>query len=91
MPNGMKILPIIIISLCLSGCAGTVKTIIEIPEGNKVCIVQSKKDALVKVEKDGIKIEIDNRGAPGWFEMWIQHLMFKAAPTIELGNKAGDE
>jgi len=78
---------IIIITLLFTiGCA-SVKTTITNPQG-EVWIVQSKKDALVKLEKEGVKIEVDNRGKLGLFENLLGIIFMKT--DIELKNKEGD-
>jgi len=61
----------------LFGCSlfrGSVNTTITTPKGD-VYSIYSKKDALVKYEKDAVKVEVDNRGSPGLFETFINSTM----------------
>lgn len=75
----------IILLVLTIGCA-SVKTTITNPQG-EIWIVQSKKDALVKLEKKDIKIEVDNRGKLGLFENLMGIIFMKT--DIELKNKEG--
>jgi len=75
---------IIIITLLFTiGCA-SVKTTITNPQG-ETYIVQSKKDALVTMKKDGVELIVDNRGKLGLFENLMGIIFMKT--DIELKNK----
>lgn len=83
---------IIFLLMGITGCAVTT-TIID-PCGNTWKII-SKKDALVKLEKEetkleiktGIKIEVDNRGKLGLFENLMGIIFMKT--DIDIKNKEG--
>lgn len=81
-----KLIWAIVICFSLVGCAA-ITTTIEDPIG-EVYTVVSKKDALVKFERDGVKIEVDNRGKIGWIEGLMQYILAK--PDIKLSNKDGN-
>lgn len=81
-----KCICIISIVLIIGGCA-SVKTIVTNPRG-EVYTVQSKKDALVMMEKDGVKLTVDNRGKPGIFENLMGIMLMKT--EVNLSNKDGD-
>jgi hypothetical protein len=70
--------------LFAAGCS--VKTVITMPDGDIYC-VQSKKDALVKLEKDNIKLEVNNQGKPGIFENLMGIMLMKT--EVNLSNKDG--
>lgn len=80
---------IILFIFTLVGCVGcaSVKTTITSPD-KEIWVVQSKKDALVKLEKEGTKIEVDNRGKLGLFENLMGIIFMKT--DIDLKNKGGD-
>lgn len=78
---------IIILFVSMAGCAA-ITTIIEDPQGETWTVV-SKKDALVKLEKDNIKIEVNNQGKPGIFENLMGIMLMKT--EVNLSNKDGDQ
>ncbi|GAG19172.1 unnamed protein product, partial [marine sediment metagenome] len=70
----------IICAICLfliAGCGLTrIKTEVTNPYTDKTWVILSKNDALVKLEtKDGTKIEVDNRGSVGLWELLILRSM----------------
>lgn len=79
---------ILVLVLILTGCAttldGTYKTTIEDPHG-EIWTVISKKDSLVKLEKNGVKLEVNNQGKLGIVESIFGVLILKT--DIELSNK----
>lgn len=75
---------IIIVLLCASCAIATIKTTIEDPHG-KIWAVISKKDSLVKLEKDGVKLEVNNQGKLGIIESIFGVLIMKT--DIEISNK----
>ena len=89
MPTGIKILTIIIISLCLSGCSlMNVKTTITDPNG-KVWEISSKSDALCIIEKkDGTKLTVDNRGKMSVIEAALGLALTNTNINLGLSNKA---
>ena len=77
----------ILLLLFMVGCATAVtKTTITNPS-NEVWVVHSKSDALVKIEQEGVKVEVDNRGKTGFWEGIMQYLLIK--PNISLSNMEG--
>jgi len=72
----------------MAGCASitSVKTIITNSQG-EIWTVQSKRDALVKLEKDGVKLEVDNRGQLGVVQSLLGVLIMKT--DVKLSNKEG--
>ena len=66
----MKIIGIIgiLALLTLSACAGNIISTIKMPDKTEVYEVSSKSDALVTIERNGVKVTVDNRGRPGMFE-----------------------
>ncbi len=90
----MRVIIVIIgvIFLILTGCAhlGSVTSKVESPEG-EIWTVVSKKDGVVELKRpDGTIIKVDNRGAPGFFEQYMQYLLIQAAPRVELSNQPGN-
>lgn len=86
-----RIIIVIIGVIFLTGCAhlGSVTSKIESPEG-EIWTVISKKDGVVELKRpDGTIIKVDNRGAPGFFEQYMQYLLIRAAPSVELSNQPG--
>lgn len=75
---------IVIALLCIS--CSTVKTIITMPD-NSVITVQSKRNGLVMLKKDGIDLTIDNKKPMGVFENLMGILLMKT--EINLKNKEG--
>lgn len=57
---------ILILILSLTSCSN-IQTTIQWDDGS-VFIIDSKKDALVQIEKDEKKVIVDNRGRPGFIE-----------------------
>ena len=76
--------------LLITGCVTTrVQTEIIDPEG-QVWLLTSKSDALVEIKKpDGTIVKVDNRGKATFFETYMQYLLIKAAPRVELSNQPG--
>ena len=74
---------LIIIVLFCASCA-SITTTIEDPHG-EIWTVVSKKDSLVKLEKDGVKLEINNQGRLGIIESIFGVLIMKT--DIEISNK----
>ena len=74
---------IIILLVLVIGCA-TITTTIEDPEGN-IWTVVSKKDSIVKLDNDGVKLEVNNQGKLGIIESIFGVLIMKT--DIELSNK----
>lgn len=72
--------------LFMVGCTTITRTTITSPS-NEVWVVHSKSDALVKIEWEGAKVEVDNRGKTGFWEGLIQYLLIK--PNINLSNMEG--
>lgn len=77
---------LVILLVLVVGCA-SVKTTIINPQG-EIYTIQSKKDALVIMEKDGVKLTVDNRGKLGLFENLMGIIFMKT--DIEIKNKEGD-
>jgi len=78
---------IIIITLLLTISCASVKTTIMNPQG-EIYTIQSKKDALVTMKKDGVELIVDNRGKLGLFENLMGIIFMKT--DIEIKNKEGD-
>lgn len=74
---------LIVLLVFLIGCAA-IRTTITDPQG-EVYVVMSKKDALVTMEKDGVKLTVDNRGKMGLFENLMGVLLMKT--DVEISNK----
>ncbi len=80
----MKIIPIIILALFLAACAsGNIITTIKMPDKKEVYEVSSKSDALVSIEKNGVKVAVDNRGRPGFFEQLLGAMFLGASNRKE--------
>ena len=75
-----------IVLFFMAGCAIT--TTITSPQ-KEVWTIVSKKDALVKMEQDGVKIEVDNRGKLGIVESIFGVLIMKT--DVKLSNKEGSQ
>ena len=84
----MKLLPIIILALCLSGCSlMNVKTTITDPDG-KVWEISSKSDALCIIEKkDGTKLTVDNRGKMSVIEAALGLALTNTNINLGLSNE----
>lgn len=78
---------LIILLVLIVGCA-SIKTTITDPNGGTWAIV-SKKDSLVKIEKAGVKVEVNNQGKLGIVESIFGVLIMKT--DIELKNKEGGD
>ena len=74
---------IILLVFLIAGCT-TITTTIEDPHG-EIWTVVSKKDSLVKLEKDGVKVEVNNQGKLGIIESIFGVLIMKT--DIEISNK----
>lgn len=84
---------IFVILFSFTGCAhlGSITSKVESPEG-EIWTVISKKDGVVELKQpDGTIIKVDNRGAPGFFEQYMQYLLIQAAPRVELSNQPGTD
>ena len=80
----MKIIPIIILTLSLMACAsGNIISTIKMPDKAEVYEVSSKSDALVSIEKNGVKVTVDNRGRPGFFEQLLGAMFLGASDRKE--------
>ncbi|KKL76028.1 hypothetical protein LCGC14_2048950 [marine sediment metagenome] len=80
----MKTIPIIILTLFLAACAsGNIITTIKMPDKKEVYEVSSKSDALVSIEKNGVKVTVDNRGRPGFFEQLLGAMFLGASDRKE--------
>lgn len=89
----MKLLLLIIVILTLSACASLthVKTEITDPEG-KIWVVKSKSDAFIEIKRpDGTMVKVDNRGGTGFFRAYMEYMLIRAAPTVHVGERKGDE
>lgn len=86
MTKNHKWIVLIIILFLFCGCS-TVKTTITMPD-NSVITVQSKKNGLVMLKKDGIDLTVDNKKPMGIFENLMGILLMKT--DINLKNKEGD-
>jgi len=87
------VLIIFAIIFTFTGCAhlGSVKSTVEDHKG-EIWTVVSKKDGVVELKRpDGTIIKVDNRGAPGFFEQYMQYLLIQAAPRVELSNQPGTD
>ncbi|HEC61066.1 MAG TPA: hypothetical protein ENI27_02300 [bacterium] len=73
------IIPITIITLALSACAGNIKTTIKMPDTQKLYEVSSKSDALVTIVRDGVTVTVDNRGRPGFFEQLLGAMFLRTS------------
>ena len=87
---GCTILFIILVIATFSGCITTrVQTKLIDPDG-QIWLLTSKSDALVEIKRpDGTIFKVDNRGKPTFFETYMQYLLIKAAPRVELSNQPG--
>ena len=87
----MKNLVVLCCLLFFVGCAAKIQTIVTDPQG-QVWTVESKSDSLVEIKRaDGVVVKVDNRGKPTFFETYMQYLLIKSAPNIELSNQPGKE
>ncbi|MCK4240831.1 MAG: hypothetical protein KAX30_04350 [Candidatus Atribacteria bacterium] len=83
----MKILLIIILALCLSGCSlMNVKTTITDPDG-KVWTVVSKSDAHVQIKTKDVEISVNNKGRMSAFESVLGIAMTNTDINLGLSNK----
>lgn len=90
--NNMRTLLLILIILT-SACASLtqVKTEITDPEG-KIWLVTSKSDAYIEIKRpDGTMVKVDNRGGTGFFRAYMEYMLIRAAPTVHVGERKGDE
>lgn len=88
---GMGIFILWSIVWIFSGCAfnAPITSTIEDPEG-QIWTILSKSDALVEIKRpDGVIVKVDNRGKPSFFETYMQYLLIKAAPSVDLSNQPG--
>lgn len=81
-----KYIILIIVLFFICGCS-TVKTTITMPD-NSVITVQSKRNGLVMLKKDGIDLTVDNKKPMGIFENLMGILLMKT--DVNLKNKEGD-
>lgn len=79
----MKKYALVFLILLIAGCASIVTTV-EDPHG-KTWTVVSKKDSFVKLEKNGVKLEVNNQGKPGIFENLMGIMLMKT--EVNLSNK----
>ena len=79
----MKIIPIIILAFFLPACAGNIITTIKMPDKKEIYEVSSKSDALVEITKNGVKVTVDNRGRPGFFEQLLGAMFLGASNRKE--------
>jgi len=81
----MKLMKIIALLafFALSACAGNIRTTIKMPDKKEVYEVSSKSDALVSIEKNGVKVTVDNRGRPGFFEQLLGAMFLGASDRKE--------
>lgn len=88
----LKALIYLIAALFITGCITTrVHTKLVDPEG-QIWLLTSKSDALVEIKRpDGTIFKVDNRGKPTFFETYMQYLLIKAAPSVELSNQPGGD
>ena len=79
---------LIVLLFFMVGCTTltSTKTTIMNPS-NEVWTIHSSNDAVVKIEYEGVKVEVDNRGRAGFWEGLLQYLLVK--PDITLSNKEG--
>ena len=83
----MKLIPIIILALFLSGCSlMNVKTTITNPQG-EVWTVESKSDALVQIKTKDVEITVDNRGKMSAFEAILGIVMTNTNVNLGLSNE----
>lgn len=82
----------LIAALSLCGCITTrVKTELIDPKG-QIWLLTSKSDACVELKQpDGTILKVDNRGKATFFETYMQYLLIKAAPSVELSNQPGTQ
>ena len=78
---------LIILLVLTMGCTGAVKTIVIMPD-NSVITVQSARNGLVKLKKDGIDLTVDNKKPMGIFENLLGILLMKT--DINLKNRGRD-
>jgi len=78
--------------ILLPGCGfTTVKTEVTNPYTEKTWVIHSKNDALVKLQtKDGTKIEVDNRGSVGLWELLILRSMPETSFHLGDAKEEGD-
>lgn len=86
----MKLIPMLILMLFLTGCAswGNVKTTITDPN-SQIWVIESRSDALVHVKSGEVEIIVDNRGRMSAFEAILGIVMTNV--DFKITNKGDDE
>ncbi len=88
---------VVVVAFFFNGCAGNIISTISMParlasesvagrpDEKEVYEVSSKSDALVEITRNGVKITVDNRGRPGFFESLLGAI-FLRSPDVNIGS-----
>jgi len=88
----IKILIFILYSIVITGCANiksleNVTTTIKDSEDKLIYQIECKDDALVEFKQGDNSFKVDNRDQPGFFRSYMEYMLIRAAPTVELSNQ----